>query len=314
MRSLLRVLLLAASLAAPSLSSAQLFRAYLSISGNDANPCTLPAPCRLLPAALAAVADGGEVWMLDSANYNTAQVVIGKSVTILAVPGAVGSLLSTGGTWAVTVPQAHEVNFRNISFGQIAGDGSFGAAGIFITGAGAAVTVTGCTFQGLNYEGIRIAAAATLRVSDSLFRGNGGWAINAQHGARVSVFKSTIAGPGEGILAYGLGANTTTLVSVTDSLIAGTFFGVNASTTTSTGVARIQVTRTTIDGAVQSALRASTDGSGVASVIVGSSMLVNNNRAWQQSGTGSSILSLGDNLIADTATANLGSLTPAAPQ
>jgi hypothetical protein len=50
-----------------------------------------------LPAALAAVADGGEVWMLDSANYNVAPVNISKSVTILAVPGAVGSVVATAG-------------------------------------------------------------------------------------------------------------------------------------------------------------------------------------------------------------------------
>src|SRR5258706_15996887 len=74
--------------------AAGLFRAYLASDGNDANPCTLTLPCRLLPAALTAVADGGEVWMLDSANYNTAQVVITKSVSILAIPGAVGSVLA----------------------------------------------------------------------------------------------------------------------------------------------------------------------------------------------------------------------------
>lgn len=32
-------------------ANAQLFRAYLASDGNDANACTLPAPCRLLPAA-----------------------------------------------------------------------------------------------------------------------------------------------------------------------------------------------------------------------------------------------------------------------
>jgi hypothetical protein len=69
---------------------AQSFRAYVASTGNDANPCTLGAPCRLLPAALAAVADGGEIWMLDSANFNTSTVNIAKSVTILAVPGAIG--------------------------------------------------------------------------------------------------------------------------------------------------------------------------------------------------------------------------------
>ena len=75
---------------------AQLFRAYLAPTGSDANPCTLQQPCRLLPAALTAVADGGEIWMLDSANYNSSSVNITKSVTILAVPGALGSVVAAG--------------------------------------------------------------------------------------------------------------------------------------------------------------------------------------------------------------------------
>ena len=83
-----------ATLFAPAATHAQLFRAYLAPDGLDTNPCTLAAPCRLLPAALAAVASGGEIWMLDTANYNTATVTIGKSVSILAVPGAVGSVVA----------------------------------------------------------------------------------------------------------------------------------------------------------------------------------------------------------------------------
>ena len=35
--------------------------------------------------------------MLDSANYNTGPVNVTKSVTILAVPGALGSVVATGG-------------------------------------------------------------------------------------------------------------------------------------------------------------------------------------------------------------------------
>ena len=69
------------------------FRAYLSVNGNDANPCTVGSPCRLLPAALAAADPEGEVWMLDSANFNIGPVIITKSVTILAVPGALGSVV-----------------------------------------------------------------------------------------------------------------------------------------------------------------------------------------------------------------------------
>src|SRR5271154_2417202 len=90
-------LLFVASLMLCASAQAQLFRAYLASDGNDANPCTLPQPCCLLPAALTAVASGGEIWMLDSANYNGATGVISKSVSILAIPGAIGSVVAIGG-------------------------------------------------------------------------------------------------------------------------------------------------------------------------------------------------------------------------
>lgn len=80
-----------------------LFRAYLSSTGSDANACTVAAPCRLLPAALTAVANGGEIWILNSANYNTAPVAITKSVSILAIPGVVGSLIATGASSALDI-------------------------------------------------------------------------------------------------------------------------------------------------------------------------------------------------------------------
>jgi hypothetical protein len=69
-----------------STAHAGLFRSYLSQNGNDAFPCNLQQPCRLLPTALAAVNDGGEIWMLDSANFNVSPVLITKSVKIFAIP------------------------------------------------------------------------------------------------------------------------------------------------------------------------------------------------------------------------------------
>ena len=45
---ILSVLVLASSGAH---AAGTLFRSYLSINGNDANPCTVQLPCRLLPAA-----------------------------------------------------------------------------------------------------------------------------------------------------------------------------------------------------------------------------------------------------------------------
>ena len=71
MNFLRSALALVFALVLSSAAHAQLFRAYLASDGSDTHPCTLAQPCRLLPAALAAVASGGEIWMLDSANYNT---------------------------------------------------------------------------------------------------------------------------------------------------------------------------------------------------------------------------------------------------
>src|SRR5690606_11129227 len=75
--ALARAAALAALLCLP-LSSHAIFRAYLASTGSDANPCTLQQPCRLLPRALSVVDEGGEIWMMDSANYNTTTVEIGK--------------------------------------------------------------------------------------------------------------------------------------------------------------------------------------------------------------------------------------------
>src|ERR1700682_2253228 len=98
-----------------SAQAAGLFRAYLASDGSDSNPCTVVAPCRLLPAALAAVTDGGEIWMLASAHYTTAKVSITKTVTILAVPGAVGSVVAMPGQHAIdaSTPGTH-VALRNM--------------------------------------------------------------------------------------------------------------------------------------------------------------------------------------------------------
>ncbi len=104
-----------------------------------ANPCSLVAPCRLLPAALAAVADGGEVWILDSANYNTGPVFVTKSVTILAVPGALGSVVSiySGNAINIATPGV-KVRLRNLMIGSYFGPSQ--GSGVYMT-AGNALTI-----------------------------------------------------------------------------------------------------------------------------------------------------------------------------
>jgi hypothetical protein len=148
-------------------ATAGLFRAYLSLNGNDANPCTVVQPCRLLPAAMAAVNTGGEIWMTDSANFNTGPVVITKSVKILAITGALGSLVANGGDAVIINAPLGDVTLRNLAILNLSG----GVNGITIQAADA-VHVEKLSIDGFNTDAsscINVNAVTQFRVfvSDS---------------------------------------------------------------------------------------------------------------------------------------------------
>jgi hypothetical protein len=204
-------------------ADALLFRAYVAPTGADSNPCTLPLPCRLLPAALAAVADGGEIWMLDTANYNTGPVDVTKSVTILAVPGAVGSVVANGGP-AITIGTAGvNVALRNLVMVPFPGGG--GTSGVNMT-SGDSLAIDQCLIAGMPGSAVFVSTAAKVRVTDSTLRGSGYAALFVQGGAAATVTRSTLSGNVYGALVYGAIAGTTTTADITDSTIDGNVNGV----------------------------------------------------------------------------------------
>ena len=216
-------LMLAAALLLCPPAHAQLFRAYLAVNGNDANPCTLPAPCRLLPAALNAVSDGGEIWMLDSANYNTATVTIAKSVTILAVPGVQGSVVATGGN-AITIATAGvKVALRGLVIVPL--PGAAGVRGIEMTN-GERLTLQDCLVSGMPSDGIRVAGAVRLRMTDTTVRDNNLSGLVLEDGAMAAISRSSFLGNGfMGVWAIGNAAGTTTKTDISDSLVTGNGLG-----------------------------------------------------------------------------------------
>lgn len=228
MRALGRnALLAAAALLAPVLAEAQVFRAYLASTGNDANACSLAAPCRLLPAALNAVASGGEIWMLDSGNFNTSLVTISKSVNILAVPGAVASLVATLGNsaLAITTPGI-KVTLRNLVIAPVAGTSSFNG---ITANADMTLEVDHCLIGGMQGIGISF-SAGVLRVRDSIVRGNTGGGIFLASGARGVIARSTVAGnTGSGIFASNDSVAVPTTLDVLDTLVEGNLQGVVAA-------------------------------------------------------------------------------------
>jgi hypothetical protein len=209
-----------------SAANAQLFRAYLDPGGSDANPCTLPQPCRLLPAALAAVANGGEIWMLDSANYNTGPVVVNKSVSILAVPGVLGSVVALGGNAIEIAAVGAKVGLRNIMVVPFPGSGA--TNGVRVSGS-SVLTVENCVVANLPGSGILVQAAAELRVSRSTIRDNGGHGISLEAGARATVTRATISGnTGHGVAVLGIGSSPDTTADIAVSTLDGNDVGVMA--------------------------------------------------------------------------------------
>ena len=227
-------------------AQAQLFRAYLAPDGNDGNPCTLQQPCRLLPAAIAAVASGGEIWLLDSANYNSATVNVNKSVTILAVPGAVGSVVATGGVAIAIATAGVHVALRNLVIVPLPGGADTG--GVSMTN-GASLTVEKCVLANLNGNAIAVTTPARVNVSDSTLRGNAIGGLVLRGGAEAAVTRTTISrNVSSGIFLDGNIAGTTTAVDVTDSTLDGNGFGVVAFSNSATGALSATVRSSLIAG------------------------------------------------------------------
>ena len=223
-RSALRcATLLLATLIVSTAADAQIFRAYLASDGNDANPCTLPAPCRLLPAALAAVSAGGDIWILDSANFNTSTVTVSKSVTILAVPGVVGSFVGNGSDALLIDGAGINVRLQNLRFRYLSGGGA--TKGIVVANA-TSVTLENCDVSGFPSYGLAVNSDTEFSVSGSAFFRNN-TAIFVTGAAKGTIARTKISSPPVGYGIYAAPAVFTNAIrlNISDTEIAGGVMG-----------------------------------------------------------------------------------------
>jgi hypothetical protein len=307
-------------------ASAQLFRAYLSVNGNDANACTLGAPCRLLPAALAAVQDGGEVWMMDSANFNTGPVSITKSVTILAIPGALGSVVALGGDAIDITGPTVRVALRNLNILPLAGYDAF--KGVYMTNANR-LTIQDCNiFNFVNGYGVHVIADAQVAIVDSVVRNNefgamfdGGATVrisgskfldNNNYGASASsstggvtslTVTHSVAGNNTwGFLAEALSASANARLFVIDSVMeSGNSLGAGAQVAVAGGTAVATVTNSLVVGNFVG-VRAY----GAGATVTASGNTLSQNGTGMQNASGAILESAGNNSNRDT---NSGTIT-----
>jgi hypothetical protein len=289
------------------------FRTYVASSGSDANPCTVAAPCRLLPAALNAVANGGEIWILDSANFNTSPVNITKNVYIKAIPGQVGSIVSFNGGPAITVAANTKLRLRNVAVVNNATlpgtDGIVVASGSRlkveyseISVVGTAIDVTG----GLN-------AAGSLATIDHVTINGGTHGVVAHDGAEINVSNSLISGTSaNAIWADGSLANIQSRIFVNDSTLSNNNSHLAAISQIANAGARVVATRCSMTRGQFGANAQVTTGPALAAVTVGYSVLADLGTAFHTV-NGGLLESQGNNLVnrngtdADGAVTNVGS-------
>jgi hypothetical protein len=184
-----------------TLAQAQATRTWVSGLGNDANPCSLTAPCKTFAGAISKTAAGGEIDALDPGGYGA--VTITKSITIDGT-GTMASILASGTQGIVINNAAAIVHLRNLS---IDGAGiTLGTNAINVMAA-SEVHIEKCLIQNFSNDGINYhPASGFLTVSDTTIwnAANIGVAVStgratienlhaSANGAAVSVIGSAIA-------------------------------------------------------------------------------------------------------------------------
>ncbi|HYV04516.1 MAG TPA: right-handed parallel beta-helix repeat-containing protein [Blastocatellia bacterium] len=146
---LFAVLQVAANCSATALAATP--QTFVSGAGNDSNPCTREAPCRTFTHVIAQSDAGGEIVVLDSAEYGP--ISIDRNIAIEASKGVYARIDMTSGGIGVDIsPNATRVSLR----------------GLKINSKGGTVN-TGISFK----------SAGTLYVEDCILEGSQGLTLKA---------------------------------------------------------------------------------------------------------------------------------------
>lgn len=207
-------------------------------TGSDTNPCTRAAPCRDLSSAVGAVAEAGEVVILDSGGYDAVEIT--KSVQIVAPEGVHAVIAPAAGvavpgnqygyTTAVLVnaPDA-KVVLRNLTVNRPQSINH----SVYANAVGT-LHVENCVLNGIDYlqsadSAIFFAAGGRLLVRDTTARNHGiGIIVFAPTGgtAHASIDRCRLDGNQTGV--YATNGSRVTVSNTVAANGAGTAFVVNA--------------------------------------------------------------------------------------
>jgi hypothetical protein len=199
------------NLALASTAAAQATRTWVSGVGDDANPCSRPAPCKTFAGAISKTAAGGVIDALDPGGFGA--VTITKAITIDGRAALAGVLAAGTNGVVVSAGASDVVILRGLDL-QGAGTGLKGIR--FVSGA--ALHVEDCTVSGFTDNAIDFAPSAggRLFVKGTSVRANAAAGLYVAGPAVAVVEKTQLDGA-----AVGLDAAGTAKVTVHDSVISG---------------------------------------------------------------------------------------------
>ncbi len=242
-------------------------RTFVASNGNDANVCSLIAPCRTFATAITHTDPNGELIVLDSAGYG--RVTIDRSVTITVPPGIYGGLSVFSGTNGIDVATPGvSIVLRGLTI-----NGQGGTHGVAFA-AGSRLVMESCVIANMSGNGLLVTSTgANVTVNDSIFRSNAANGVAAivvgvkigldnvrseangqaglllDSGATGTVSRSRLDGNVNGANVLASDGTSTTALALSDSVAAdNSNRGVNAFATTGSGTIRAFVTNATLSG------------------------------------------------------------------
>lgn len=199
-------------------------RTYVSGSGSDNNACIAASPCRTFRAALALTIPGGEIYVLNSADYGP--VTINKSVSITSEGAVAGILASSGVGITIAAGTNDVVNLRGLDV-----DGAnTGSVGIQFN-SGQALNIQKTVVRGFVNTGINFApnGASTLYVGDTTLTNNrsSGILVTSTGSVVVNGALNRVTAMANGVGVFANGANVK--VTLTDTMTGNNNYGVGAN-------------------------------------------------------------------------------------
>ena len=284
-RFTLRFLALAVlALSASSVARSQNIRTWISMTGNDADPCTFTAPCRTFTITLSKTATNGEISLVGPGTYGA--VTINKSVTING-GGYLGHIIASGAQRGIIINITNAADTRK----------TVRLRGLSLNGADVAGN------NGL--QGIRIVAADKVYIEDTLIDnfdtsgGTNGRGISDErtNGGKLFVTNTIIRNCGANAVVVYPSNGFTQITAVLDhvviqgSVLSGVYAGPGS---------RVTIKDSNITGNGNAAVQADAS-AGTTEVMVERSVL-SHNQIGVYSGPGSPVVRLSETTVTDNVT------------